>query len=92
MGLTTLIGYYADKGEALHAFQGLLAKVCGNGLVLIHKGFDGETSQMRHSLFRRPPFLVFIAIICALLTVLFPSPSTGSTYHQRITFLGCRFT
>ena len=72
MGLSTLIGYYADKGEALHAFQGLVAKGCGNGPVLIHKGVDGETSQRRHSLFRRPPFLVFAAIICALLAGTLP--------------------
>ena len=72
MELTTLIGYYADNGEARLAFQGLAAKGCRDSFVLIHKGVEGETLQTRPSLFRCPSRLVFAVIVCALLTGVFP--------------------
>ena len=68
---TTLIGYYADKGEARLALQGLAAKGYRR-IVLMHKGADGQSQQTRPSFFQRIPSRIFAAIICVIFTAAIP--------------------
>ncbi len=86
MVLTTLIGYYADKGEARLAFQGLAAKGC-RSIVLIHKSAEGRTQRTGPSFFQRIPTHFFLALICVIFTACIPvsihwfNPDAAETFH-----------
>ncbi len=71
MATTTLIGYYADNGDARTALKGLTAKGCRR-IVLIHKSADDQVQQTSPSFFQCISSYFYATIICAIITGVIP--------------------